>query len=76
MARNARGGLIVRGIGAASECLYPSAPQAREWADGLCGWNDKRLTRRAVRWQRRVAPSVIDIEAARKARRSPCTTTP
>jgi hypothetical protein len=53
MARNARGGLLVKGIGAASERLYPSEVEGRAWGQGLGGWGDVRLLRQARRWLKR-----------------------
>jgi hypothetical protein len=66
MARNARGGLLVRGVGAASEHKYPTEVEGRDWAHGLGGWKNKGLTRRADRWLKRMGLNVIDLEARRK----------
>lgn len=54
MQHNARGGLVVRGLGAASEGLYVDEGDGLAWAGGLCGWNIKRLARRAERWRKRM----------------------
>lgn len=52
LSHNARGGLVVRGIGAATY-LCPNEPMCRDWAHGLRGWRSRDLGRQADRWARR-----------------------